>query len=97
MFNKMDFIMTFLFLAVLGSFIVFSAGNNGVSYDDANTALQLSKLNITMISSIVLMMVASSAINTFGISFFEMKDSVLLKRIGATEISKIQAVTAFIL
>ncbi len=91
--NKMDFIMTFLFLSILGSFIVFSSG---ISYGDANEA-QLSQMNLMIISSISLMMVASSAINTFGMSFFEMKDSVLLKRIGATNITKMEAVVAFIL
>ncbi len=91
--NKMDFIMTFLFLAILGSFIVFSSG---IYYGDSNEA-QLSKMNLMIISSISLMMVASSAINTFGMSFFEIKDSVLLKRIGATNITKMEAVVAFIL
>ncbi len=90
-FNKMDFIMTFLFLMVLGSFVSFKAGD--ATYND----LTLSRMNITMISSIVLLMVASSAINTFGVSFFEMKESVLLKRIGATNISKFEAVVSFIL
>ncbi len=90
--NKMDFVMTFMFLVVLGSFISF-----GFDYSNANEKAQLSSLNITMISSIVLLMVASSSINTFGISFYEMKESVLLKRIGATEITKIQAVGAFVL
>lgn len=90
MFNKMDFIMTFLFLMVLGSFIAFKFDGG---YDDPT----LWRLNITMISSIVLLMVASSAINTFGISFFEMKESVLLKRIGATNITKFEAVASFIL
>ncbi len=89
MFNKMDFVMTFMFLAVLGSFI-------SLPYDVWNDPT-LSRLNITMISSIALLMVASSAINTFGISFFEMKESVLLKRIGATEITQLQAIASFVL
>lgn len=94
LFNKMDFIMTALFLAVLGSFIVFKMDG---AYEDPQRAMQLAKMNITIISSIVLLMVASSAINTFGMSFFEMRESVLLKRIGATEITKLQAVVSFIL
>ncbi len=92
--NKMDFIMTLLFLTILGSFIVFSSG---ATYGDPASEGQLSQMNLMIISSISLMMVASSAINTFGMSFFEMKDSVLLKRIGATNITKMEAVGAFIL
>ena len=95
-FNKMDFIMTVLFLAVLGSFVVMGAKDSGFEYGSSNE-LFLSQLNVNIVSSILLLMVASSALNTFGISFFEMKESVLLKRIGATEISKIGAVTSFIL
>ncbi len=101
MFNKMDFIMTVMFLMVLGSFVHFQVIDKsswtemGPMVNDPLTGLSL--MNITMISSIVLLMVASSAMNTFGISFFEMKESVLLKRIGATEITKFQAVASFIL
>ncbi len=90
LFNKIDFLMTLLFLVVLGSFIVVQPGVKG------NDTI-ISSMNVTMISSIVLLMVASSSINTFGISFFEMKESVLLKRIGATNISKFGAVGSFIL
>ncbi|BDU67835.1 MAG: hypothetical protein TYPL_4880 [Candidatus Tyloplasma litorale] len=95
-FNKMDFLMTLLFLSVLGSFVVMTANNSGIYFGSGNELL-LSQLNVNVVSSILLLMVASSALNTFGISFFEMKESVLLKRIGATEISKIGAVTSFIL
>ncbi len=95
-FNKMDFFLTILFLGVLGSFVVMQAGNNGASYGSSNELI-LSSMNVAVISSISLLMIASSAINTFGMSFFEMKQSVLLKRIGATEISKLQAVVSFIL
>ncbi len=93
-FNKMDFIMTFMFLMVLGSFIHYNITETAPA---GSVNEILSAQNITMISSIVLLMVASSSINTFGISFFEMKESVLLKRIGATNITKFQAVGAFIL
>ncbi len=87
-FNKIDFLMALLFLAVLGSFMVMNADGNMEA---------LSGMNIAVISSISLLMVASSAINTFGMSFYEMRESVLLKRIGATEITKGKAVSAFVL
>ncbi len=88
-FNKIDFIMTLLFLSVMGSIVAFRFGGE--------TSDLLSIANLAIISSITLMMVASSAINTFGMSFFEMKESVLLRRIGATEITKPKAIGAFIL
>ncbi len=94
-FNKIDFFMVILFLAVMGSIVAMNMQNAGIpesSYDAA-----LSSANLAIIGSITLMMVASSAINTFGMSFFEMKNSVLLKRIGATEITKPKAIGAFIL
>lgn len=92
MFNKIDFFMTLLFLSVMGSLV--AAGLGG--YSDM-TATALSQANLAIVSSVVLMMVASSSINTFGMSFFEMKESVLLKRIGATEITKPKAIGAFML
>lgn len=95
-FNKIDFFIVVLFLAVMGSIIASRIPTegypNGIDYIDV-----LSISNFSIISSISLMMVASSAINTFGMSFFEMKKSVLLKRIGATEITKPKAIGAFIL
>lgn len=86
-FNKIDFLMALLFLGVMGSFMVMNSESDS----------QLSNMNIAIIASISLLMVASSAINTFGMSFYEMKESVLLRRIGATEITKGKAVGAFIL
>ncbi len=105
-FNKMDFIMTLLFLAVLGSMVAFGLENElannygitgGFDINNSDIASAYSQANLAIIASISLLMVASSAINTFGISFFEMKESVLMKRIGATNITKLGAVTSFIL
>lgn len=99
-FSKVEFITTFLFLAVLGSLIVFYIGPTfGSDATITNPAYNktISSANITIISSIVLLMIMQSALNTFGLSFYEMKDSVLLRRIGATKISKPQAIGSFIL
>lgn len=97
-FNKIDFIMTVMFLSVMGSLAAVGvAGQFGGDIDLAISSGALSAANLAIVSSVMLMMVASSAINTFGMSFFEMKESVLLKRIGATEITKPKAIGAFIL
>ncbi len=90
-FNKIDFFMVILFLSVMGSMAAAKLG--GASADP----IALSIANINIVSSITLMMIASSSINTFGMSFFEMKESVLLKRIGATEITKPKAIGSFML
>ncbi len=94
-FNKIDFIMVVLFLSVMGSMVAMRVA--GATTDEGTYEAMLSQANIAIISSITLMMVASSSINTFGMSFFEMKESVLLKRIGATNITKPKAVGSFIL
>ncbi len=88
-FNKIDFFMVVLFLSVMGSIVAMNAQGLGEA--------TLSEANLAVVSSITLMMIASSSINTFGMSFFEMKESVLLKRIGATEITKPKAIGAFML
>lgn len=94
MFNKIDFFMTIMFLVVMGSFVEMRIFEN--STPDSYATL-LSKANISVIASITLMMVASSSINTFGISFYEMRESVMLKRIGATNLNKGQAIISFML
>lgn len=90
MFNKVDFFTTIMFLLVLGSMIIFKLPE-GTPID------VISKTNIAIITSITLMMVMNSAMQSFGMSFFEMKNSVLLKRIGATKISKFEAIGSFML
>lgn len=100
MFNKIEFFTTIMFLAVLGSMIIFktsSAFGGSANLDNQEYVMMISKLNITIISSIALMMIMNSAMQSFGLSFFEMKESVLLKRIGATKISKFEAVSSFLL
>ncbi len=98
LFNKMDFMMVVLFLAVMGSMV---AMNFNFNIDDSTSMMsethKLMMMNMVIIGSITTMMIASSALNTFGVSFFEMKESVLLKRIGATEISKPSAILSFVL
>lgn len=97
-FSKADFITTIMFLVVLGSITSFSMANNSmIDLETQQGINQLSYANIGIISSITILMVMNSALYSFGFSFFEMKQSVLLKRIGATKISKIEAVSAFIM
>ena len=81
---RIDFITAFLFLVVVGTVTKI----NGVRTPEANVAV---------IASISILMVLNSAMWSFGFSFFEMKDSVLLKRIGATKISKPKAVLSFLM
>lgn len=86
-FSKIDFFMAVIFLLVLGSL-----ASTGLGYNNP----MLWKANIAIISSITIFMVMNSALFAFGFSFFEMKNSVLLKRIGATKISKFEAISSFL-
>lgn len=102
--NKTDLLISFIFLMVLGStsvFIFWNAGSNfigdtglPISYDEQLNLL--SDMNVTILSSIMLLMIGVSSLNTFGLSFYSMKDSVLMRRIGSTEITKFEAMVAFI-
>lgn len=93
-FNKISFFTSIMFLGVMGSIIVFNMSGN---WDDGFYQTKISYLNMSIISSIVLMMVMNASLDAFGFSFLEMKKSVLLKRIGATKISKFEAVGSFLL
>lgn len=111
--NKTDFITTIMFIIVIGSLTLSGITNGwsetvllpngatinmgGANIDNEIFRMKISYANIAIITSIAMMMVMSAAMQTFGMSFFEMKDSVLLKRIGATKISKGSAVGSFIL
>ncbi len=90
-FAKVDYFTTVIFLLVLGSLVL--SGHSDWKYNDP----RLSRLNIAIISSITILMVMNSALYSFGFSFFEMKDSILLKRIGATKITKIEAIGSFLI
>ena len=95
-FARVDFITTVIFLMVLGSIASFGI-SQGLGGDlDPLTESSLWAANISIISSITILMVMNSALYAFGFSFFEMKDSVLLKRIGATNISKSKAIISFL-
>ncbi len=91
LFAKIDFLMGIVFLVAWGAITLQMAIGKGAG------SVGQEQASLTIISSLLLLQVASSAINTFGISFYEMKESVLLKRIGATEITKPKAIISFIL
>jgi len=93
-FSKVDFFTTVVFLFALGSISLVGIQHSvpDIEYDSDI----ISSINISIISSITILMVMNSALYSFGFSFFEMKNSVLLKRIGATKISKIEAIFSFI-
>ncbi len=86
-FAKAEFITSILFLVVLSS----------LGVRNANSVEAISYINIGIIASITTLFIMNSAIYSFGFAFFEMKESVLLKRIGATKISKSKAVGSFVL
>lgn len=86
-FSKMEFVTSILFLVVLSS----------ISVSNENNADTISLINLNIISQITVLTVMNGALYSFGFLFYEMKQSVLLKRIGATQISKTQAIISFIL
>ena len=86
-FARVDFITAVLFLIVIGSISVAKGTQVAIA----------SRENIAIVSSISGLMIFNSALWTFGLPFFEMKKSVLLKRIGATKINKPTAIGAFLL
>lgn len=90
-FAKTEFFTTTLFLLVIGSIVSMKLNDLG------GTEAELSIVNIQLIASITVMMIMNGALFSFGFAFFEMKESVLLKRIGATNISKPKAIGSFVL
>ncbi|BDV02222.1 MAG: hypothetical protein HPAVJP_1110 [Candidatus Hepatoplasma vulgare] len=80
-------VSSIIYLLVFGSIVKYS----GLSPDQQQVSLLLVFGSVTAIS------LMNIALNTFGYSFFDMKNSVLIKRIGATNLTKIDVLTGFIL
>lgn len=86
-FVKSEFLLSVVFLVVLSAMATQNTSNPDL----------LSITNLGIIGSIIALFTMNSAIYSFGFSFYEMKESVLLKRIGATKISKGGAIGSFVL
>ncbi len=84
-----DFLIAFIFILIFGSLI----------QNNASLALEAQKqvAMTSLFGFIVAMLLLNSGMYSFGFSFFSMKESVLLKRIGASKISKPGALSAFML
>ncbi len=82
-----DFLTAFIFILIFGSIVKLNLGL-GVEGQFAMTSL---------FGFIIAMLLLNSGMYSFGFSFFSMKESILLKRIGASKISKSEAFSAFIL
>jgi ABC-type multidrug transport system permease subunit len=81
-----NFITSLMFLAVIGSMM-----NPSGSADAA------SLVYLNVVGALMIFTSMNAAIQSFGFSFYQMKESVLLKRVGATKISKFGAISSFIL
>ena len=80
----MSLVMATIFMIVFGA--VFSVGSEGSS---VGTGIAL--------GVVISMIMLNNANNAFGYSLFTLKDSIMLKRIGSTKITKFGAVVSFIL
>ncbi len=83
-----DFLTSFIFIIIFGSLIQANADMTSAMKETAMTSL---------FGFILAMLLLNSGMYSFGFSFFSMKESVLLKRIGASKISKPGALSAFML
>lgn len=83
-----DFLISFLFILIFGSIINASADLN-----DQEKVILMTEF----FGFILAILLISSGIYSFGFSFFTMKESILLKRIGASKITKTEAISAFML
>lgn len=81
-----DFLLSFIFILIFGSI--------------AKTVSPLEQVQTTaftgVFGTVLAMLILNSGLYSFGFSFFKMKESVLLRRIGASKISKPQAIVSFI-
>jgi hypothetical protein len=76
-----------MFLAVIGSMM----DTSSLPADAA------SHIYLNIVGALMIFTSMNAAIQSFGFSFYQMKESVLLKRVGATKISKFGAISSFIL
>lgn len=89
-FSLFDFLMATIFFIVLASIVA-------VTYEDNLTDPDAVQAMALVFGSVITILIVSSGLFSFGYTFFVMKDSVLLKRIGATKLSKTSAISSFIL
>lgn len=91
--SRMGFIISFLFMVVLGSLVI-----NQINQINASGAgVDFSSEFAVVLATVISMMIISTSIYSFGYAFIDMKNSVLLRRIGATRINKNTALAGFIL
>ena len=88
-FLYVNFVISFMFLLVFGS--ILKASMVGVPDEFVRQAMT------GLFGSLLVMIILNSGMYSFGYSFFLIKESVLLKRIGSTKITKMGAIFAYTL
>ncbi len=83
-----DFLFAFIFILIFGSIL-----QSNIFFDEQIKIIQMTQLSGFILGMIIL----NSGMYSFGFSFFTMKESILLKRIGSTKIKKSEAIFAFII
>ncbi|BDV03726.1 MAG: hypothetical protein HPPSJP_4470 [Candidatus Hepatoplasma scabrum] len=89
-FSYFSFIFATFFLVVLGAISAVQDTTSGASDQQVQLLVQ------TSFGMAISAMIISSA-NNFGFTIFNLRDSILLKRIGATKITKTQVISEIVL